>query len=66
MGLIRQKIELKCLDTLGNKSQIMEYYSYRKLIPLMTLSLTGVTILKVNCFFTWNHKSMGRHDWIFR
>ena len=66
MGLIRQKIELKCLDTLGNKSQIMEYYSYRKLIPLMTLSLTGGTVLKVNCFFTWNHKSMGRHDWIFR
>ena len=55
MGLIRQKSELKCLNPLGRKSQIMEYYlenSYRKLIPLiMTLSPTGVTILKVNCFF---------------
>ena len=52
MGLIRQKIELKCLDTLGRKSQIMEYYSYRKLIPLMTPSSTGVTILKLNYFFS--------------
>ena len=51
MGLIRQKSELKCLNTLGRKSQIMEYHSYKKLIPLMTLSSTGVTILKVNCFF---------------
>ena len=40
MGLIRQKREL------------MEYYSYKKLIPLMILSSTGVTILKVNCFFS--------------
>ena len=52
MGLIRQKIELKCLDTLGRKSQIMEYYSYRKFIPLMTPSSTGVTILKLNYFFS--------------
>ena len=51
MGLIRQKSELKCLNTLGRKSQIMEYYSYRKLIPLMRLSSTGVTILKASCFF---------------
>ena len=35
----------------------MEYYSYKKLIPLMKLSSTGMTILKVNFFFTWNHKS---------
>ena len=41
MGLIRQKREL------------MEYYSYKKLIPLMILSSTGVTILKVNCFFSY-------------
>ena len=40
MGLIRQKREL------------MEYYSYKKLIPLMILSSTGMTILKVNCFFS--------------
>ena len=38
MGLNRQKSELKCLNTLGRKSQIMEYYSYRKLIPFMMLS----------------------------
>ena len=37
MGLIRQKSELKCLNTLGRKSQIMGYYSYKKLIPLMTV-----------------------------
>ena len=41
------KSELKCLSTLVRKSQIMEYY-YRKLIRLMTLSSTGMTILKVN------------------
>ena len=52
MGLIRQKSELKCLYTLGTKSQIMGYYSYKKLIPLITLSSTGVTILKVKCFFS--------------
>ena len=51
MGLISQKSELKCLNTLGRKLQILGYYSYKKLIPLMTLSLTGVTIFKVNCFF---------------
>ena len=51
MGLILQKSKLKCLNTVGRKLQIMEYYSYRKLIPLMTLSSTGVTILKVDCFF---------------
>ena len=51
MNLICQKSELKCSNTLGRKSQIMEYYSYKKLIPLMTLSATGVTTLKVNCFF---------------
>ena len=51
MGLIRQKKELKCLNTLGRKSQIMEHYSYRKLITLMTLSSTDITILKMNCFF---------------
>ena len=50
MGLIHQKIKLKCLNTLGRISQIMEYYSYRKLIPLMTLSSIGITILKVNSF----------------
>ena len=33
MDLIRQKSELKCLNTLGRKSQIMGYYSYKKLIP---------------------------------
>ena len=52
MGLILQKSEFKCLNTLGRKLQIMEYYSYKKLIPLMTLSSTGMTILKVNCFFS--------------
>ena len=52
IGLIHQKIKLKCLNTLGRISQIMEYYSYRKLIPLMTLSSIGITILKVNCFFS--------------
>ena len=46
-----KKKELKCLNTLERKSQIMEHYSYRKLIPQMTLSSTGMTILKVNCFF---------------
>ena len=51
MGLIRQKSELKCLNNLGRKSQIMGYYSSKKLIPLMTLSSTSVTILKVNYFF---------------
>ena len=51
MGLIRQKSELKYFNALGRKSEIIEYYSYRKLIPLMTLSSTGVTILKVNCVF---------------
>ena len=30
------KSELKCLNTSGGKSQIMEYYSYRKLIPHCT------------------------------
>ena len=53
MGLIRQKSDLKCLNTLGRKSHMMEYYSYRKFIPFMTLSSTGVTILKVNCFFSY-------------
>ena len=49
--LIHQKSELKCLSTLVRKSQIMEYY-YRKLIRLMTLSSTGMTILKVNWFLS--------------
>ena len=52
MGLNREKSELKCLNTVGRKSQIMEYCSYRKLIPLMTLSSIGMTILKVNCSFS--------------
>ena len=51
MDLNRQKSELKCLNTLGRKLQIMEYYSCRRLIPLMALSSIGVTILKVDCFF---------------
>ena len=28
--------------------------------------INGVMILKVNFFFTWNHKFMRPHDWIFR
>ena len=51
MGLIRPKKELKCLDTLGKQFEIIEFFFYRKLIPLMTLPSIGVTILKVNCFF---------------
>ena len=49
VGLIRQKSELKCLNILARKSQIID--SYKKLILVITLSSTGVTILKVNCFF---------------
>ena len=45
-GLNSSKSELKSLNTLGRKSQILGYYSYKKLVPLMTLSSTGVTILK--------------------
>ena len=42
---ICRKSKLKCLNTLGRKLQIMEYYSYRKLIPDMS-------VLKVNRFFS--------------
>ena len=38
MGLIRQKRELKRLNSFGRKLEIMGYYSYKKLIPLMTLT----------------------------
>ena len=55
MSLICQKSKLKCINTLGRKSQIMEYYSYRKFVPLMTLSLIGVMILKENFFFFLSH-----------
>ena len=51
MGLIRQKREFQCLNNLGRESQIMGYYFYKKLNSLMTLSSTGVTILRENCFF---------------
>ena len=51
ISLIRHKSELKCLNTLGRKLQIMEYYSYWKLTPLMALPSISVTILRVKCFF---------------
>ena len=50
-GLNSSKTQIKTFKYLGKISQIMEYYSYRKLILLMTLSSIGVTILGVNCFF---------------
>ena len=59
MGLIYPKSELKCLHTLGRKSQIMRYYSYRKVIPLITVPSIGVTILKVNCFFHMEPGNLG-------
>ena len=49
LNLSKKRIER--LNTSGRKLQIMEYYSYRKLIPFMTLSSIGMKILKVNCFF---------------
>ena len=46
VGLICQKRKLKCLNTSGRKLQRIEYYSYRKPIPLMTLSPIDGKILK--------------------
>ena len=66
MGLIRQKSELKSLNTLWRKSQIMECYSYKKLILLMKMSSTGSAILIVLFFFfNWEHKFRLFHHWIF-
>ena len=50
-GLNSSKKRIKMFEYFGRKLQIMRYYSYKKLIPLMTLSLTGVMIIKANCFF---------------
>ena len=51
MDLICQKSELKCLDSLDRKSQIIDYYSYRNLFPLKTLLLISLKSLRVICFF---------------
>ena len=47
----KKKKELKRLNILGRKSQVIEYYSHRKLIPLMKRSLIGMAVLKVHCCF---------------
>ena len=53
------------MNTLGRKLKIIEFYSYKKLIPLMTLSSIAMTFLTVNYFLTWNHKFAQRHYSIF-
>ena len=55
LNLIFQKKkeeELKRLNIFGRKSQVMEHYSYGKLIPLIKRSSIGMAVLKVHCFQT--------------
>ena len=66
LGLINQKGKLKYFNALQRKPQIMEYYSYVKLIPLMTLSSINMKILRVDCFFHINYEFLWCHNWIFR
>lgn len=47
----KKEEELKRLNIFGRKSQVMEHYSYRKLIPLIKRSSIGMAVLKVHCCF---------------
>ena len=60
MGLIRQKSELKCQNTLRRKLQIMEYYPYKKLIPLISCHQRNYEIRKFTIEFSKDKAKLKR------